>query len=189
MVDHLRAAWQVSARRACAVIQAARSSYCYQIGRDTQAALRWRIREIAETRVRYGYRRVHVLLRREGWQVNAKRVYRLYREEGLRLRNKTPKRKVSANLREDRQVATAPNEVWAMDFLSDALFDGTRIRVLTVIDAFTRLSRAIEVGTSYRRADVVAPCYGSVGSKGSRSRSGSTTARNSSPRTWISGLI
>lgn len=92
-------------------MQAARSSYCYQARGNTQAALRRRIREIAETRVRYGYRRVHVLLRRDGWQVNAKRVYRLYREEGLQLRNKTPKRKVSAKLREDRQVAMAPNEV------------------------------------------------------------------------------
>ncbi len=156
MVDYLRAVWQVSARRACAVMQAARSSYCYQARRDTQAALRRRIREIAETRVRYGYRRIHVLLRREGWQVNAKRVYRLYRQEGLQLRNKTPKRKVSAKLREDRQVATAPNQVWAMDFLSDALFDGTRIRVLTVIDAFTRVSPAIDVRVSYRGADVVA---------------------------------
>ena len=71
-------------------------TYHYKPCRPAQAALRKRIREIAETRVRYGYRRIHVLLRREGWQVNAKRVYRLYCEEGLQLLNKVPKRNVSA---------------------------------------------------------------------------------------------
>jgi len=115
-----------------------------------------RIREIAQTRVRYGYRRIHVLLRREGWQVNAKRIYRLYCEEGLQLRNKAPKRKVSAKLRDDRMPASAPNEIWAMDFMSDQLFDGRRIRILTVVDAFTRLSPAVDIRHSYRGADVVA---------------------------------
>ena len=95
--------------------------------------------------MRYGYRRIHVLLWREGWRVNAKRVYRLYTEEGLQLRNKTPKRKVSAKLREDRSPAAAPNEVWAMDCMSDQLFDGRRIRILTIVDAFSRLSPAIDV--------------------------------------------
>lgn len=97
-----------------------------------------------------------MLLQREGWRVNAKRVYRLYREEGLRLRNKSPKRRVTAKLRADRQVATAPNEIWAMDFVHDHLFDGRKIRVLTIVDIFTRLARAIYVRQSYRGADVVA---------------------------------
>src|SRR4029077_7065333 len=114
-----------------------------------------RIKEIAETRVRYGYRRIHVLLRREGWAVNAKRVCRLYREMGLQLRNKSPKRRVMAKLREGRSTATAPNQVWAMDFVHDQLFDGRKIRVLTVVDTFTRLSPAIDVRHSYRGADVV----------------------------------
>lgn len=155
MVDHLRAIWQVSIRRACDVLKAERSSYHYKSRRPSQAALIKRIREIAETRVRYGYRRIHVLLQREGWQVNAKRVYRLYRLEGLQLRNKTPKRKVSAKLREDRCLATMPNQVWAMDFMSDQLFDGRRIRILTIVDAVTRISPAIDVRQSYRGADVV----------------------------------
>ena len=105
--------------------------------------------------MRYGYRRIYVLLRREGWRVNAKRVYRLYTEEGLQLRNKTPKRKVSAKLREDRCPAATPNEVWAMDFMSDRLFDGRRIRILMIVDAFSRLSPAIDVRQSYRGSDVV----------------------------------
>jgi putative transposase len=80
-----------------------RSTYHYRSRRAGQAHLSERIREIATTRVRYGYRRIHVLLGREGWRVNPKRVYRLYREMGLQLRNKTPKRRVKAKLREDRQ--------------------------------------------------------------------------------------
>ena len=155
VVDHLRSVWEVSARRACLVLRAPRSSYHYRPRRDAQASLRQRIREIAQTRVRYGYRRIQVLLKREGWQVNAKRIYRLYCEEGLQLRNKRPKRKVAAKLREGRGRAEEPNHVWAMDFMSDQLFDGRRIRILTIVDAFTRLSPAIGVRLSYRGSDVV----------------------------------
>jgi putative transposase len=122
----------VSVRRACSVLRAERSSYHYKGKRRPQAVLIKRIQEIAETRVRYGYRRIHVLLQREGWRVNAKRVWRLYREMGLQLRNKTPKRRVKAKLREGRSAATGANEVWAMDFVHDQLFDGRKIRVLTV---------------------------------------------------------
>jgi putative transposase len=114
-----------------------------------------RIREIAETRVRYGYRRIPGLLRREGWLVNAKRVCRLYREMGLQLRSKSPKRRVTAQLREDRSAASAVNQVWAMDFVHDQLFDGRKIRVLTIVDTFSRLSPAIDVRQSYRGSDVV----------------------------------
>ena len=87
-VDRIRATWRVSIRRACSVLQAERSSYHYKGKRRPQAVLNKRIKEIAETRVRYGYRRIHVLLRREGWRVNAKRVWRLYREMGLQLRRR-----------------------------------------------------------------------------------------------------
>jgi putative transposase len=155
MVDHVRAAWRVSIRRACRAVPVDRSTYHYRSKRAGQAPLSKRIKEIAETRVRYGYRRIHVLLRREGWVVNHKRVRRHYTEEGLQLRNKSPKRRVKAKLRDDRRTATAPNEVWAMDFVHDQLFDGRRIRVLTIIDTFTRLSPAIEVRQSFRGSDVV----------------------------------
>lgn len=107
----MRATWQVSARRACSVLQVERSSYHYKARRRSQAGLSQRIKEIAETRVRYGYRRIHVLLRREGWRVNAKRVWRLYREMSLQLRNKSPKRRVQAKLREGRVGANRQNEV------------------------------------------------------------------------------
>ena len=155
MVDHVRAAWRVSIRRACRAVPADRSTYHYRSKRAGQAPLKKRIKEIAQTRVRYGYRRIHVLLRREGWLVNHKRVRRLYSEEGLQLRNKSPKRRVKAKLREDRRMATAPNEVWAMDFVHDQLFDGRKIRALTIVDIFTRLSPAIEVRQSFRGSDVV----------------------------------
>jgi putative transposase len=155
MVDHVRTEWQVSIRRACLALPVERSTYHYRSRRTGQAVLMKRIKEIAETRVRYGYRRIHVLLRREGWEVNAKRVCRLYREMGLQLRNKAPKRRVKAKLRSDRTTATAPNDIWAMDFVHDQLFDGKKIRVLTVVDTFTRLSPAIDVRQSYRGSDVV----------------------------------
>lgn len=114
--------------------------------------MKQRIREIAESRVRYGYRHIHVLLRREGWQVNIKRVRRLYAELGLQLRNKTPKRKVSAKRREDRHTATAPNEVWAMDFVHDQTFDGGKLRILTIVDTFSLYAPAIDPRRSYRDA-------------------------------------
>lgn len=156
LVDQLQGIYQVSIRRACDVLRFQKSSYFYKARRPSQAALRKRIQEIAATRVRYGYRRIHVLLRREGWPVNVKRVYRLYVEESLQIRNKRPKRKVAAKLREDRRPPCAPNDVWAMDFLSDQLFDGRKIRVLTIVDAYSKVSPAIDARARYTGADVVA---------------------------------
>jgi putative transposase len=134
----------VSIRRACRLIAFDSSTYHYRSRRPDQAALKARMKEITETRVRYGYRRVHVLLRREGWQVSHKRTYKLYKEMGLQLRNKTPKRRVKAKLREDRQPAVRPNEAWAMDFLQDQLATGRKIRVLTIVDTFSRFSPALD---------------------------------------------
>jgi putative transposase len=87
--------------------------------------------------------------------VNTKRVCRLYREMGLQFRSKSPKRRVKAQLREDRSTPSAANQVWAMDFVHDQLFDGRKIRVLTIVDTFSRLSPAIDVRQSYRGSDVV----------------------------------
>ena len=148
------AVWKVSERRVCRVMKAPRSTQQYKSRRDVQADLKKRIKEIAETRVRYGYRRIHVLLRREGWAINAKRVYRLYHEMGLQLRNKTPKRRVKAKFREDRKDATAVNETWAMDFVHDQLVTGQMLRVLTVVDTFSRFSPVIDPRFSHRGEDV-----------------------------------
>jgi putative transposase len=127
------------------VLQRPRSVYEYKSRKDEQAALRMRIKDIAQARVSYGYRRIHVLLLREGWKVNHKRVYRLYKLEGLMMRPKRPRRHVSACRRMIRATATHPNESWSMDFMSDALYDGQKIKLLTIVDNFTRESLAIEV--------------------------------------------
>ena len=132
------------------------TSYRYKPRRRGQAELEKRIKDICETRVRYGYRRVQVLLRREGIVVNHKRTYRVYRELGLQLRAKTPKRRVRAKLREDRCPASRPNQTWAMDFVHDQLALGKKIRVLTVVDIFSKFSPVIDPRFSYRGEDVVA---------------------------------
>lgn len=156
LVDEMRAEWQVSIRRACAVIRFDPRTYRYKSRRPGQAALEQRIREICQTRVRFGYRRVHVLLRRAGWEINAKKTYRIYKELGMQLRNKTPKRRVKAKLREDRAEAVGPNDVWAMDFVHDQMATGRKIRVLSVVDAFSRYVPALDPRFSYRGEDVVA---------------------------------
>lgn len=132
-----------------------RSLYVYKLKRGDQAALEHRIKDVCETRVRYGYRRVHVLLVRDGWAINAKRVYRLYRELGLQLRNNTQKRRVKAKLRQGLTEARQVNETWAMDFVHDQLATGRKIRVLTIVDTFSRFSQAIDARFSYRGEDVV----------------------------------
>jgi putative transposase len=86
-----------------------------------------------------------VLVRREGWHVNAGRIYRLYRELGLQLRNTVPKRRVKAKLRADRRPAERANETWAMDFVHDQLATGRKIRVLTIMDTFARYAPTIEL--------------------------------------------
>ena len=126
-----------------------------QARRPGQAALERRIREICETRVRYGYRRVHVQLRREGWEISHKKVHRVYTELGMQLRNKAPKRRVKAKLREDRAEASGSNEVWAMDIVHDQLATGRKLRVLTIVDTWSRYSPAIDPRFSYRGEDVV----------------------------------
>jgi len=155
LVDMVRSDWKVSVRRACAALQIDRGLYVYKSCRGDQAPVRIRIRQICETQVRYGYRRVHVLMQREGHAVNHKRIYRLYKEMGLQLRNKTPKRRVRAKLRDDRKTATRLNETWAMDFVHDQLATGRKLRILTIIDTFTRVAPAVDVRFSYKGEDVV----------------------------------
>ena len=118
--------------------------------------LRQRMRELAQTRVRFGYRRLLVVMHREGWEVGKHRFYRLYTEEGLALRRKRPWRHATAVPREQRRPAGARNEIWSMDFVADQLADGRRFRALTVIDLFTRECLAIDVGHGLSGRDVVA---------------------------------
>ena len=124
-----------------------RATAQYRSRRTDPAPLVAKLRELATQRPRWGYRRLHILLRREGIDVNHKRVYRLYRAEGLAVRRKHRKRLASA-LRTVLPPPAAPNERWSMDFVSDALMNGTRIRAFNVVDDFTRECLAIEVDTS-----------------------------------------
>jgi len=146
----------VSARRACAVMSQSRTGLYYVPKRpQTDAALLQRIREIAAARVRYGARRIWVVLRREGWKVNHKRVHRLYKLAGLNLRSKRPRRNKAAATRLDRIESPKPNQSWSMDFISDALFDGRRFRGLTMVDNCTRECPTIVIDQSLRGEDVV----------------------------------
>jgi putative transposase len=151
IVDHYR----LSTRRACLLVRQAHSTYYYRSVKDPQTALRQRMREMAQTRVRYGYRRIHVLLKREGWRVSRNRVYRVYAEEQLQLRSKLPRRRKMVVSRRQRCVPTRPNEVWCLDFVADQLASGARLRALTVVDVFSREALAIEVGQRLRAEDVV----------------------------------
>jgi putative transposase len=155
-LPYLREIYGISERRACLVLVVNRRSVRYRSVKIDVAPLRGRIREIAATRVRYGYRRIHVLLRREGWVVNHKRVCRIYREEGLSMRHRPPKRRRSAMVRHDRVQASGPNQVWSMDFLADQLHDGRKIRLLAIVDNFTRECVALDVNFNFPADRVVA---------------------------------
>ena len=146
----------MSQKRACRVMMLQRASWYYRSRKDDQAALRMRIKEIAAVRIRYGYLRIHVLLRREGWTINKKRVYRLYREEGLNLRAKRPRKRVSAAPRIGRPEITNMNQCWAMDFVSDRLYDGRRFRALTIVDNFSRECLGIKTEQGITGQQVVA---------------------------------
>lgn len=124
-----------------------RSSARYKARRSGDEELRERLRQLAGERRRFGYRRLHVMLGRQGERVNHKRVYRLYREEGLTVRKRARKR-VSRAERLPALALSAANQCWSLDFVSDWLAPGRKVRALTIVDAYTRESLAIEVDTS-----------------------------------------
>jgi putative transposase len=155
VVGYLCGAYRVSQRRACWVVRLDRSTHRYQSRLNPRTELRLRIREIAQVRIRYGYRKIRVLLIREGWNVGKKLVYRLYHEEGLSLRRAVRGKRRSAVLRRERFRPTGPNQVWSIDFVADQLANGRRFRALTVVDVYTRESLAIEVGQKLKGIDVV----------------------------------
>jgi putative transposase len=155
VVRYFRAGFRVSERRACRVAGVPRSTCRYRSVAPDQTPLRGRLRDLAAARVRYGYRRLHVLLQREGWPVNHKRIHRLYRGEGLSMRVK-PKRKRVSGPRVTPPPAQRPLERWSLDFLTDSLVNGRRFRVLTFVDNVSRVSPAIEVGVSLTGERVVA---------------------------------
>jgi putative transposase len=124
LVPELMRRFGCSQRNALRVVRMSASTYLYASRRKDESVLKSRIKEITDTRVHYGYRRVHVMLRREGHMDNIKHVYRLYRGEGLSLRLKRPRRNKAAQLRQPKQLAHAINEIWSTDFVADQPFDG-----------------------------------------------------------------
>ena len=146
-VAHLMEAHGMSERRACKAIGFCRMTISYKTTRGDDASLRERMKAIAQERRRFGYRRLHVLLRREGLQVNHKKLFRLYREEKLTVRRRGG-RKRAIGTRAPMLVPLRPNERWSLDFVSDQFTDGRRFRILTVVDDCTRECLALVADTS-----------------------------------------
>jgi putative transposase len=144
---YLRRAFEMSERRACRVIGTDRTSVRYQAIRPDDEELRERLKVLAQERRRFGYRRLHVLLRREGHAINRKRVQRLYREERLTVRRRGG-RKRAVGTRRPIATPLAPNQRWSLDFVSDQLVDGRRFRILAVVDDCTRECLALIADTS-----------------------------------------
>jgi putative transposase len=133
----------VTERKACELAHIARSTFRYRADQQKDAELRKKLTQLAQEQPRYGYRRLQVLLRREGQTVNHKRIFRVYRAAGLSVKRKNRKRLVRTGWL--AVAATAPNQQWALDFVHDRLASGRTIRVLTVVDTFTRECLALEV--------------------------------------------
>jgi putative transposase len=146
-VAHLMAAHQLGVTRACGLIGMSRSLYRYEAKRPDDEELTERLTTLAGQKRRYGYRRLHVLLCREGWEINCKRTYRVYYAAGLMVRRRKRKR-IAGVERQEKVIALAPNESWSMDFVSDGFVDGRRLRCLNIVDDFTKECLAIEVDTS-----------------------------------------
>ena len=146
-VAHLRILFEVSERRACKVLEADRTSVRYRGQRADDAMVRARLRELAAVRRRFGYRRLLVLMRREGLIMNHKKFRRLYREERLQVRRRGG-RKRALGTRAPLTIPQGANQRWSLDFLSDAFADGRRFRILAVVDDFTRECLALVADTS-----------------------------------------
>ena len=155
VVDYVTACHGYSERRACALTRQHRSTQRKPSKRDPRLELRQRMHEIAQTRIRYGYRRIQIMLRREGWPISRNLVYRLYREEGLALHSQRPRRRKMIVHREARVKPSRPNQVWSLDFVHDQLSGGQKFRILTVVDVYSREGLATEVDYRLRAENVV----------------------------------
>ncbi|TFZ57400.1 IS3 family transposase [Methylorubrum sp. Q1] len=151
-VAHLQTTLGMSERRACAVVGADRTSMRYRSCRSDDGDLRSRLRELAQQRRRFGYRRLHILLRRDGIMINRKKTQRLYREEGLTVRRRKGRRR-AVGARAPAPVLALPNQRWSLDFVHDQLVTGRRFRVLNIVDDVTRecLRAVVDTSISGRR--------------------------------------
>ena len=168
--------------RACELARFSRAAFYRKSKAKDQSALPLRIRELAHARPRFGYQRIHVMLRREGWPVNKKRVRRLYRLDGLQLRMRIRRRKHMCLHRGPVPVPSAPPERWSMDFVHDQLFDGRPFRILTLVDQLSRASPLLEVAFAMSGQRVAEAIDARPADVPFPRRSPSIMARNSRPR-------
>jgi len=152
----IRERFGASVQQACRLALLRRSTWYRRSHAKDQTPLRMRIRELALNRPRFGYLRIHVLLRREGWLINRKRVHRLYRLDGLQVRMRVRRRKRLSLHRGPVPMPSGANQHWSMDFVHDQLLDGRSFRILTVIDQWSRESVSVEPGFSLSGASVAA---------------------------------
>jgi putative transposase len=150
----MRERFQIAVIRSCRLTGLSRAAWYKRSVAKDQSALRLRIRDIAHRRSRFGYQRIHVMLRREGWPVNMKRVRRLYRLEGLQLRMRIRRHKHMRVHRGTVPQAQRTHERWSMNFVHDQLIDGRPFRMVTVIDQFSRISPLVEPRFSFSASDV-----------------------------------
>ena len=164
-VAHLCDTHGVSQRRACSTVGADRTSMRYRSVRPDDRAIRDRLREIATERRRFGYRRLHILLGREGVHLNHKKLRRLYREERLQVRRRGG-RKRALGTRAPMTMPQAANQRWSLDFLSDTLTDGRRFRILAIVDDFTRECLCLVADTSLSGVRVARELGSLIGLRG-----------------------
>src|SRR5215211_6360232 len=164
-VAHLKVAYEVSERRACSALGTDRTSVRYRSRRPDDTPVRVRLRELASIRRRFGYRRLHILLRREGIVMNHKKLRRLYREERLQVRRRSGHKR-AVGMRAPMAISQGPNQRWSLDFLSDALAEGRRFRILAIVDDFTRECLALTADTSLPGLRVVRELDAIVAARG-----------------------
>jgi putative transposase len=164
-VAHLRSAFDMSERRACRIIGCVRMTVRYRSRRSNDAELRARLRALAHERRRFGYRRLHVFLKQEGFLVNHKRLFRLYREERLMVRRRGG-RKRALGTRAPMSIPQLPNDRWSLDFVADQFIDGRRMRVLVVVDDCSRECLALIADTSISGIRVARELEQLIGTRG-----------------------
>jgi putative transposase len=164
-VAHLQAVMGLSERRACSIVDADRKMIRYRSRRAPDTQLRTQLRDLANARRRFGYRRLFILLRQDGEPSGINRIYRLYHEEGLTVRKRRARRRAVGS-RAPILVESKPNARWSVDFVHDQLACGRRFRILNIVDTFSRFSPIIDPRFSYRAEDVVATLEGACASTG-----------------------
>ena len=187
---HLQAEHELSERRSCVVVGISRSTIRYvRTVKADEGKLRARIRCLAHENRRYGCLRITALLKREGLVVNKKRVHRIWKEEGLGLKSKRPKRRLYGPRGEVKRKAEGPNDVWSWDFMHDRTVNGRQFKILNVVDEFTREALVMRVGARIDSMDVIGSMKMLVGKRGMpkhiRSDNGPEFAANAVKK-WLS---